>query len=300
MNKHIIACQQFDKAFINKIFSLADKLSRSKGMPLKGKILATLFYEPSTRTRFSFESAMIRLGGNVVTTENASEFSSATKGETIEDTVRVIGKYADAIVIRHFETGAVERASLVSDVPVINAGDGVGQHPTQALLDLYTIKKEVGRLDRLNVALVGDLKHGRTVRSLAYLLGKYSNNNVYLISPKALRIGDDIKAYFDRHKFDYYESEDLFENLGKFDVLYQTRVQKERFTTPKEYQKYKGVYKIDLSLVERLKKKAIIMHPLPRVDEIDQEVDKTKNAVYFKQVEYGLHIRMALLLHILK
>ncbi len=300
MNKHIIACQQFDKAFINKIFSLADKLSRSKGMPLKGKILATLFYEPSTRTRFSFESAMIRLGGNVVTTENASEFSSATKGETIEDTVRVIGKYADAIVIRHFETGAVERASLVSDVPVINAGDGVGQHPTQALLDLYTIKKEVGRLDRLNVALVGDLKHGRTVRSLAYLLGKYSNNNVYLISPKALRIGDDIKAYFDRHKVDYYESEDLFANLGKFDVLYQTRVQKERFTTPKEYQKYKGVYKIDLSLVERLKKKAIIMHPLPRVDEIDQEVDKTKNAVYFKQVEYGLHIRMALLLYILK
>ncbi len=258
------------------------------------------FYEPSTRTRFSFESAMIKLGGNVITTENDREFSSATKGETTEDTVRVVGKYADAIVIRHFETGAVERASLVSDVPIINAGDGVGQHPTQALLDLYTIKKEVGRLDRLNVALVGDLKHGRTVRSLAYLLGKYSNNNVYLISPKALRIGDDIKAYFDRHKVDYYESEDLFENLGKFDVLYQTRVQKERFTTPKEYQKYKGVYKIDLSLVERLKKKAIIMHPLPRVDEIDQEVDKTKNAVYFKQVEYGLHIRMALLLHILK
>ncbi|MFA6297158.1 MAG: hypothetical protein WC629_01210 [Candidatus Paceibacterota bacterium] len=172
---HIIESQQFDQKFINKIFSIADKLEKKTDNSLKGKIMASLFYEPSTRTRFSFESAMLRLGGSVITTENAKEFSSAAKGETLEDSIRVINNYADVIVLRHYERGSSEKASFVSKVPVINAGDGAGQHPTQALLDLYTIKKELGKIEGITIALVGDLKHGRTIRSLAYLLGKYKN-----------------------------------------------------------------------------------------------------------------------------
>ena len=274
-------------------------MHRPNRAPLKGKILATLFYEPSTRTRFSFESAMIKLGGNVITTENAAEFSSAAKGETIEDTIRVVNQYADAIVLRHFDIGAALSASLVSEVPIINAGDGAGQHPTQALLDLYTIKKEVGRLDNLKVALVGDLKHGRTVRSLAYLLGKYKNIHIDLISPKALRIGEDIKEYLEKHQVTFSETEDLANTAREADVIYQTRIQKERFSDPTTYKKYKGVYKINGELVKKMKKKAVIMHPLPRVDEISREVDDLPQAVYFKQVKYGLHLRMALLQHLI-
>src|SRR3989344_6647835 len=171
--KHIVESQQFDKKFINKIFSIADKLEKKTDNSLRGKIMASLFYEPSTRTRFSFESAMLRLGGSVITTENAKEFSSASKGETLEDSIQVINNYADVIVLRHYEKGASEKASSVSKIPVINAGDGAGQHPTQALLDLYTIKKEFGRVDEIMIAMVGDLKNGRTIRSLTYLLGKY-------------------------------------------------------------------------------------------------------------------------------
>lgn len=296
---HIIESQQFDLKFINKIFSIADKLSKKNETPLKGKIMASLFYEPSTRTRFSFESAMLRLGGNVITTDNAREFSSVAKGETLEDSVRVICNYCDVIVLRHYEQGASKRASLASCVPVINAGDGPGQHPTQALLDLYTIKKEAGKIDAITIALVGDLKHGRTIRSLAYLLGKYKNVTIYFVSPKQLQVDSDIREYLDRHNTRHHEIENLEEVISTIDVLYQTRIQKERFKTDKEYKKFKGCYQINNELVSKMKKKAIIMHPLPRIDEILPEVDSSPKAVYFKQAQYGLLIRMALLKYLL-
>jgi aspartate carbamoyltransferase catalytic subunit len=267
---------------------------------MKNKIMASLFYEPSTRTRFSFESAMLRLGGSVITTENAKEFSSAAKGETLEDSIRVINHYADVIVLRHSEEGASKRASLVSNIPVINAGDGPGQHPTQALLDLYTIQRELKKINGISIALIGDLKHGRTVRSLVYLLGKYKNIKIYLVSPKGLKIGDDIKEYLDKHKTNYTETEDLLSIIKTVDVIYQTRIQKERFESVKEYEKFKGYYKIDLKIVNQMKSKSIIMHPLPRVDEISPEVDSSHKAIYFKQAYYGLLIRMALLKTILE
>lgn len=293
--KHIIESQQFDQKSINKIFSIADKLENKTDNCCKGKIMASLFYEPSTRTRFSFESAMLRLGGSVITTENAKEFSSAAKGETLEDSIRVINNYADVIILRHFEKGASKRASLVSNISVINAGDGTGQHPTQALLDLYTIKRELKKINGIKIALVGDLKHGRTIRSLAYLLGKYKDIKIYFVSPEDLQVGEDIKEYLNRHNVYYKETEDLKSVIKIIDVLYQTRIQKERFKTEKEYKKFKGCYKIDSALAGQMKLKSIIMHPLPRVDEILPEVDDSPKAVYFKQVYYGLFIRMALL-----
>ncbi|MFM2330659.1 MAG: hypothetical protein RLZZ26_166 [Candidatus Parcubacteria bacterium] len=298
--KHVIESQQFDTKLIDAIFSSADQLQKKVGSPLIGKVMASLFYEPSTRTRFSFESAMLRLGGSVITTENAKEFSSAAKGETLEDSIRVIHNYADVIVLRHYEEGASRRAASVSTVPIINAGDGAGQHPTQALLDLYTIKKELGKIDGITVALVGDLKHGRTIRSLTYLLAKYKDVQIYFVSPKALRVGEDIKAYLQKHKTTFQEVEDLESVIGIIDVLYQTRIQKERFASEREYKKFKGCYRIDHSLVEQMKPKAIIMHPLPRVDEILPEVDSSPKAVYFKQAGYGLYIRMALLKYLLQ
>lgn len=297
--KHIVESQQFDQKMISKIFSIADTLEKKRDHSLKGKIMAALFYEPSTRTRFSFESAMLRLGGSVITTENAKEFSSAAKGETLEDSIRVINNYVDVIVLRHYEEGASARAARISEVPIINAGDGTGQHPTQALLDLYTIKKELGRINKIKIALVGDLKHGRTIRSLAYLLGKYSGIQIYFVSPKALCVGGDIKSYLKRHSVDFTETEDLNAVVYTVDVLYQTRIQKERFTSEKEYKKYKGCYQIDGELVKRMKAKSIIMHPLPRIDEILPEVDASPKAMYFKQARYGLLVRMAILKYIL-
>jgi aspartate carbamoyltransferase catalytic subunit len=298
--KHIIESQQFDLKTINKIFLIADKLEKKKDQSLKGKIMASLFYEPSTRTRFSFESAMLRLGGSVITTENAKEFSSAAKGETLEDSIRVINNYVDVIVLRHYEQGASLRASSVSAIPVINAGDGPGQHPTQALLDLYTIKRELKKIDGTKIAMVGDLKHGRTIRSLSYLLGKYKNIHIYFVSPVGLNVGNDIKEYLHKHKISYSEIENLESVISEIDVLYQTRIQKERFKNKTDYLKFKGCYQINLDLVNRMKAKSIIMHPLPRVDEILTEVDRSPKAVYFKQTKYGLLVRMALLKFVLK
>ncbi len=295
---HVIESQQFDTKLINSLFADADKLEKKQAQPLKGKIMASLFYEPSTRTRFSFESAMLRLGGSVITTENAKEFSSAVKGETLEDSTRVISSYADVIVMRHYEQGASVRAAAVSSAPILNAGDGAGQHPTQALLDLYTIKRELGKIDGITLAFVGDLKNGRTVRSLAYLLGKYKNIQLYFISPSGLRVGEDIKEYLVKHKVSYEELESLEEVTPKVDVIYQTRIQKERFKSEKEYKKYKGCYRIDGAMVAKMKKKSIVMHPLPRVDELSTEVDSSPKAAYFKQVKYGLLIRMALLKYV--
>lgn len=294
---HIIEAQQFDRDALDELFRLAgemEKRSRRQTV-LKNKILITLFYEPSTRTRLSFEAAMIKLGGSVISTENASSFSSAAKGETLEDTIRVLSGYGDVIVIRHNESGAAKKASLVSEIPVINAGDGTGQHPTQSFLDLYTIQKELGQIDGISIAMVGDLANGRTVRSLAYLLAKYKKIKIYFVSPPNVRMRDDIKEYLSRHHVSFEESDNLVEVAKKAEVIYQTRIQKERFSDPEEYEKAKGVYIIDRNIMDVLPKKSIIMHPLPRVNEILTETDSDPRAAYFRQAHNGLFIRMALL-----
>jgi len=295
--KHVIESQQFSREDLDFLFQTANRMEKvsQEEKELKNKILITLFYEPSTRTRLSFEAAMIKLGGSVISTENAASFSSAAKGETLEDTIRVLSGYGDVIVIRHYETGAALKASLVSEIPIINAGDGTGQHPTQALLDLYTINKELGRIDGISVAMVGDLYNGRTVRSLSYLLAKYKDIRLYFVAPPNVKMKDDIKEYLARHKVKFEETENLEDVAPKVDVIYQTRIQRERFTTMEEYEKTKGIYIIDKKIMKILSKNAIIMHPLPRVDEIKYEVDSDPRAAYFRQAHNGLYIRMALL-----
>ena len=296
---HIIKAQQFDRELLDEIFAVATEMENVavEGSDiLRRKVMATLFYEPSTRTRLSFEAAMRKLGGEVITTESAREFSSAAKGETLEDTVRVMEGYSDVIVLRHFESGAAERAAAVSRIPIINAGDGPGQHPTQALLDIYTIKKELDKLDGISIAMVGDLANGRTVRSLSYLLTKYDGIKIYFVAPEVVRMHDDIKEYLAEHNTFFAEEEDLREVVPKVDVIYQTRIQKERFgERTEDYEKAKGKYIIDKNILKIMKKDAIIMHPLPRLDELKPEVDDDPRAAYFRQAQNGLYIRMALL-----
>ncbi len=295
--KHVIESQQFSRKDLDYLFGTAarmEKLSEQETV-LKNKILITLFYEPSTRTRLSFEAAMIKLGGSVISTENAASFSSAAKGETLEDTIRVLNGYADVIVIRHPENGAAKKASLVSEIPIINAGDGTGQHPTQSLLDLYTIQKELGRIDGIKIAMVGDLANGRTARSLAYLLAKYNDIKIIFVAPPNVKMRDDIKEYLTRHKVSYEESDNLEDTASRVDVIYQTRIQRERFSNMEEYEKTKGIYIIDKKIMNILQKNAIVMHPLPRVDEIKYEVDGDPRSAYFRQAHNGLFIRMALL-----
>jgi len=262
---------------------------------LKNKIMASLFYEPSTRTRFSFESAMARLGGSILTTENAKEFSSASKGETLYDSTSVMCGYADLIVMRHNEPGSAKMAAEVSSVPVINAGDGSGQHPTQALLDLYTIKDNFSTIDGLTFAMVGDLKYGRTVRSLSYLLTKYDHIKIYYVSPLVCKMDEDIKDYLTKYKVEWEEVDSLEKVLPLVDCVYMTRIQKERFHNLKDYESAAGKYILDKENIRLMKQKSIIMHPLPRVDEIAQEVDNDPRAQYFNQAKNGLYIRMALL-----
>ena len=295
--QHVVAVSQFSRLDLESIFAHADLM---RALPrtakrLDGRILATLFYEPSTRTRLSFESAMQRLGGSVISTENAREFSSAIKGETVEDTIRIVNGYADAIVIRHHEQGAAERAAAVSGVPVLNAGDGPGEHPTQALLDLYTIRHELGRIDGLKVALVGDLKYGRTARSLALLLRETKNAELLFVNPSTAPMRNDVKLALTDAGIRYHDEPDLNAVLPEVDVVYQTRIQKERFESADDFAAAKGAYVIDRSSLERMKSDAIIMHPLPRVDEITTEVDADPRAAYFRQAHNGVYIRMALL-----
>ncbi len=291
---HLLETQQFDRELLRDVFDLATQMEGHRDDSLHGKILASLFYEPSTRTRFSFESAMFRLGGQVITAENANEVSSSIKGETLEDTIRVMNNYADAIVIRHPETGAAERAAAVSEKPIINAGDGAGQHPTQALLDLYTIERELGRVDDVHVVIVGDMRYYRAARSLSYLLGKFKNVKITGVTSPELQISDELRAYLQEHDIEYSASESLTEVMKEADVIYQTRIQKERLT-PEQYEKTRGKYVIDRSMADSMKDGGIIIHPLPRVGEIMPEVDDSPHAVYFKQVGYGLSVRMALL-----
>jgi aspartate carbamoyltransferase catalytic subunit len=301
---HIIEAQQFDVPTLDKLFEITERMEkvvREGGISdYQNRIMSTLFYEPSTRTRFSFETAMHRLGGRVISTENAREFSSVSKGETLEDTIRILNGYADVIVMRHNEVGAARRAAAVSAVPVINAGDGAGQHPTQALLDLYTIRKEIGKINGLRIAMVGDLAQGRTVRSLAYLLSKYEDVRMYFVAPQLLRMKEDILEHLRQRKVEYVEEEELAKVLPEVDVVYQTRIQKERFGDRiADYEKCRGVYVIDESCLRLMKPDSIIMHPLPRLDEIRMEVDNDRRAAYFRQAQNGLYVRMALLSQVL-
>lgn len=296
MMRHIISIRDFSREEIDAILEKARELEPvalgKKSSLLSGKILATLFFEPSTRTRLSFDTAMKRLGGEVIDL-GAVEASSVAKGETLADTIRVIGGYADAIVLRHPKEGAARMAAEYSKVPVINAGDGAGHHPTQTFLDLYTIMRE-SKLSKLKIALVGDLKYGRTVHSLAYALSLY-HADMTLVSPKQLQMPEVIKKDLKKQGAFVTESSNLEDVIEDIDVLYVTRIQRERFPDPAEYQKVAGSYRVTVELLKKAKDNLIIMHPLPRVDEIEYAVDSTKHARYFQQSFYGVPVRMALL-----
>jgi aspartate carbamoyltransferase catalytic subunit len=258
----------------------------------KGKTLGYLFYEPSTRTRLSFDSAIASIGGNSLGISNISS-SSTQKGESLADTVKMMSIYSDILVLRHTLDGSSRFASEISDKPVINAGSGTEEHPTQAIQDLFTIKKEKKKIDGLKIGIVGDLKYGRTVYSLLHGLGNY-DVDVRLISPESLRIRSD-STYEIKKNLDFTESTQLEDHIDELDVLYVTRIQKERFPDEEEYLKVKGSYVVGLDMVKKMKDDSIILHPLPRIDEISTDVDKTKNAKYFQQAEYGKHTRAALL-----
>lgn len=305
---HVLTAGQFSQEMLESLFATANEfkgqasdidMRRELASRYAGRQLCSLFYEPSTRTRLSFETAAVKLGMGVVSTENAREFSSAAKGETIEDTVRVLNEYGyDAIVLRHHETGSAARAAAVSNVPIINAGDGKGEHPTQALLDAYTIHENHGRLDGLKVVMGGDLKHGRTVRSLSQLLSGFPGNHLTFVTVPELQIGDDIKQLLAAHGTTYEETEVVSDAFKDADVVYWTRLQKERLEggqSKEQLAKTIGRFSIRPKEMSLLPEHAIVMHPLPRVDEISPLVDDDKRAVYFRQAGNGLYVRMALL-----
>lgn len=299
IGKDIISIDQFDKKDIDIICNAAgdlEKLVKKEGCLniLRCKTLASLFFEPSTRTKLSFDSAMHKMGGEVISTTGVT-FSSIAKGESLPDTIKTIERYADIIAIRHPEVGSAQIAADSADIPVINAGDGPGEHPTQALLDFYTIKKEKGNTHGLKIAMVGDLKNGRTIHSLIKLLVKYDGVEFCLVAPKELRLPEDYLNLLRRSKVKFHETECLEDTIRDCDVFYMTRIQKERFKTEKDYEKHKGCFVLDNKLLRLAKKDMIIMHPLPRVGEIKTEVDSDPRAKYFDQVENGLYIRMALL-----
>jgi len=296
--KDILHGNQFSKKELDAIIKMAGYFERELKKKdslnlLKGKILATLFFEPSTRTRLSFETAMQRLGGGVISMATA-ESSSAAKGETVADTARTVSQYADVIVIRHPQIGSAKEAADAASIPVINAGDGAGQHPTQALLDIYTIHRELGSLKNLMVSMVGDLKNGRTVHALVELLSLFQAR-LYFVSPTTLRMPEAITSDLKKRGIEIEETEDLVKAASKSDLIYMTRIQKERFEDLSEYERVKGHYVIDENFVAGLKNKMIIMHPLPRVDEISPKVDAYPGAAYFRQVRNGVYVRMALL-----
>ena len=303
--RHVLSVNQLmDVSLLQDLFELAweferDEETRASRGTLAGRILATMFYEPSTRTRFSFEAAMLRLGGSVLTAENAKENSSGAKGESMADTVRVVGGYADAIVMRHFERGAVQEAASASPVPVINAGDGAGEHPTQALLDVYTIRKELHRLQGLRIAVIGDLKNGRTVHSLLPLLSLFPGLRVTLIAPPSLRLPSNYISLLTERGVELTETEEFGASLREADVVYMTRVQRERFASDAEYEAVRSLYVLNPTLADSLKQDSIILHALPRLEEIPAEVDRNLRAAYFRQAKNGLHVRMALLAHIM-
>ena len=294
--KDIISIKDYSKEQLEKIFTSTDKIMQLDSLQrreiCKGKTLGYLFYEPSTRTRLSFDSAMASIGGSSLGISNISS-SSTQKGESLADTVKVMSIYSDVLVLRHTLDGSSRFASEISEKPVINAGSGTEEHPTQAIQDLFTIKKEKKKIDGLKVGIVGDLKYGRTVYSLLYGLGNY-DVDVRLISPESLRIRSD-STYEIKKNLDFTESTQLEDHIDDLDVLYVTRIQKERFPDEEEYMKVKGSYVIGQDIIKKMKDDAIILHPLPRLDEISSDVDSSPHAKYFKQAEYGKFTRAALL-----
>ena len=295
--QHVIESQQFSVPNLMELFARTRQMEkvvqRGGTRDYEDKVMATLFYRPSTRTRFSFESAMYRLGGRVLSTESAKAFSSAVEGEQLEDTIRIIATYCDVIVLRHNEEGGAKRAAAVSPVPIINAGDGAGgQHPTQALLDLYTIYDECKTLDGLSVALIGALDTGRTARSLAYLLSKFERVKLYFLAPPEMQVQPDIVEHLREHNVWYQLASNPEEVLPNVDVVYQTRIDRERLQR-KDVEPTQ--YNIDADMLRMLKPNAILMHPLPRSVEIDPAVDRDPRAAYFRQARNGLFVRMALL-----
>lgn len=301
--KHLIDIKDLSVEEINELIKVAKDIISNKekySHKCDGKKLATLFFEPSTRTRLSFEAAMMELGGNVIGFSEASS-SSTSKGETVSDTIRVVGCYSDIIAMRHPKEGAPLVASMKSTVPIINAGDGGHNHPTQTLTDLLTIQCEKGRMDNLTIGLCGDLKFGRTVHSLITAMSRYKNIKFVLISPKELEIPEYLKKeVLDKNNIEYVETNDIEEYMGDLDILYMTRVQKERFFNEADYIRLKDYYILNKEKLEKAKQDLIIMHPLPRVNEISTDVDDDKRACYFKQAEYGKYIRMALILKLLE
>ena len=305
MLKHLLSYKELmNQPVLEELLETAEKIQSNPEVAkklLEGKIIACLFFEPSTRTRLSFESAALRLGAKIIDVQNAAD-SSMSKGETLEDTIKTICGYADCIVMRHPQDGAAERAAKVASVPVINAGDGSSQHPTQALIDLYTVKKHFGRLDNLNFTMVGDLLYGRTIHSLIPILSQYANNTFTLVSPEQLKLSPEHAKELKELNVKYTESTDLnLKNIPEnTDVLYMTRIQQERFPNKDDYQTIKSAYILSREAAEKLKPEAIVMHPLPRVDEINSEVDEDPRAVYFQQAHDGVFARMALLKKVLK
>ena len=301
--KHLIDIKDLSTNEIDGLINTAKDIINNKEKYAKkceGKKLATLFYEPSTRTRLSFEAAMLELGGNVLGFSSANS-SSASKGESVSDTVRVIGGYADIIAMRHPKEGAPLVASMKSEVPVINAGEGGHNHPTQTLTDLLTIQCEKHRLTNLTIGICGDLKFGRTVHSLIAAMSRYENIKFVLISPKELKIPDYVKKdILEKNNIEYYETTDIEEKISELDILYMTRVQKERFFNEDDYVRLKDYYILNKEKLEKAKEDLCIMHPLPRVNEISTDVDDDKRACYFKQAKYGKYIRMALILSLLE
>lgn len=293
--KHVVESQQFTVPLLMELFersrSMERIVARGGTLDYQSRIMATLFYAPSTRTRLSFEAAMHRLGGRVLSTEHAGAFSSEIEGERVEDSIRILGGISDVIVIRHPEEGGARRAAEVSTVPVINAGDGHGgQHPTQALLDLYTIFRQ-RPLDGLSVAIIGELDKGRTARSLAYLLGKFERVKLFFVSPPELQISPDILKYLDHHDVRYELESEIDKVIDQVDVVYQTRIRSESLA---DASRIKG-YAIDSTVLQRMRPDAMILHPLPRTVELDKSVDADPRAMYFRQTMNGLYVRMALL-----
>lgn len=297
--RNLVKSEDFSVEEIDQILSLSQNIIENPSKysrVCEGKLLATLFYEPSTRTRLSFEAAMKRLGGEIIGFSEPNS-SSVAKGESLADTMRVVSGYVDIIVMRHPVAGAAAEAIKYTSVPFINAGDGGNQHPTQTLTDLLTIKSLKGTLNNHTIGLCGDLKYGRTVHSLVKAMIRYENNKFVFISPEELKMPNYIKEKI--KSYSYYETTKLDESLNKLDLLYMTRVQQERFADKEEYERLKDTYILDKEKMEHANKKMLVMHPLPRVNEISNDIDSDKRAVYFKQATYGMYVRMALIMKLL-
>jgi len=292
-SRSLVSIDDFSTEEILKILNLTEEFEKEQSIKLlEDKVIATLFFEPSTRTRLSFESAITKLGGKIIGFSDANS-TSVSKGETLNDTIRTVSNYCDLIVMRHPIEGSARFASEISSVPVINAGDGANQHPSQTLLDLYSVRKTQGKLDNLNIFLVGDLKYGRTVHSLVMAMSRW-NTTFNFISPEELKIPDEFKLYLDNLGLKYYEHTDFTDIISKADIIYMTRVQKERFSDPIDYEKVKNVYVLRNSMLKNTKPNMKILHPLPRVNEIHQDVDSNPKAYYFEQALNGVYTRQAI------